>query len=361
MSTTATLPEEELKLLKKIHLHYVSDSKPGIKRIRLADTFTYVMPNGSKVTDPESLGRIKSLVIPPAWENVWICKDAHGHLQATGVDQKQRKQYRYHSDWNSHRNERKYSRLLAFGKKLPLIRSRIQTDLEKKGLPREKVVAIVLAVMQKTLIRVGNAVYADLYQSYGLTTMQTQHVEIHGQDVNFHFIGKKGVEHHISLHNSRLSRLLKKVSELPGQELFQYQDEHGNRHPIDSGMVNEYLHEVCGEEFSAKDIRTWSGTAYMLHLLAEAEPFDTQAACKRNIVTLLDEVARYLGNTRTVCKKYYVHPAILNAYEKKELDNYFAKIRKSEDDPSADIGLSTSEKVLMTFLKDLAATEGILA
>ncbi len=335
-------------------LVYVSDRMNGLYRTRNDSGFIYHTGNGREIDDPETLKRISSLVIPPAWEKVWVCSRSNGHLQATGIDQKGRKQYRYHTLWNNFRNERKYIHMLEFGKKLPLLREKINTDLHKKGLPEEKVIALVLSIMQKTLIRIGNEVYADLYHSYGLTTMRNRHVMIKGERINFHFKGKKGVEHSIELKDPRLSRLLRKIKDLSGQELFQYIGADGQRRSLDSGQVNAYLHEVCGGEFSAKDIRTWSGTAYMLHLLAQSPPAETEMVCKKTVVELLDKVAEHLGNTRTVCRKYYVHPGLISAYEQHVLGSYIQGIGSYDDDPIELTGLSPTEHTLLRFLEDLA-------
>lgn len=340
--------------LKKVALVYVSDKGKGFSRERSGDGFSYADGHGNVVTDDDTLKRIKSLVIPPAWQQVWICQNPNGHLQATGTDTKGRKQYRYHTAWNQYRAERKYTHLLEFGKKLPLIRKKIEADLALPGFPEAKVVALVISIMQKTLIRVGNEIYAGLYHSYGLTTLRNRHVNISGEKITFHFIGKKGIEHEIKLKDSRLSRLLRKVKDLPGQELFQYVDDLGDRRSVDSGRVNAYLHEACGEEFSAKDIRTWSGTAFMLQLLASTPDFETDSACKKNITGLLDKVAAHLGNTRTVCRKYYVHPGLISAYEQRQLDNYLTRIAEYGDEEAPETGLSFTEKTLLAFLKDLA-------
>lgn len=338
----------------KTSLIYVSGNSRGIRREKNESGFNYINAEGNLIEDEIILKRIKSLVIPPAWENVWICQKANGHLQATGIDTKGRKQYRYHPEWNNFRANNKYMHLLEFGKKLPLIRKKIGADLRKPGLPEEKVIALVISIMQKTLIRIGNEVYAELYHSYGLTTLRNRHVNIHGQQITFHFIGKKGIEHEIKLHDPRLSKLLKKVKELPGQELFQYVDNDGSRKSIDSGRVNAYLHDACGDEFSAKDIRTWSGTAYMLELLATCPPVETETEGKKLIIELLDKVAGHLGNTRTVCRKYYVHPGLISAFEQRELDIYLKKLKESGNKPATESGLSYTEKILLGFLTDLA-------
>lgn len=352
----AEIPAEKVEKTApvKVSLTYVSAEMKGISRAGDSGNFYYLDHKGNELDDPETLKRIKSLVIPPAWQEVWICSRADGHLQATGIDQKGRKQYRYHAGWNKLRSQRKFMHLLEFGKKLPLIRKKIQQDLQKQGFPEEKIIALVISIMQKTLIRVGNEVYADLYQSYGLTTLRNRHVNISGEEISFHFKGKKGIVHDIRLKNPRLSGLLKKVKDLPGQELFQYMNAEGERRSVDSGRVNAYLHEACGEEFSAKDIRTWSGTAYMLQLLASSPELESEAACKKQVIELLDKVAGHLGNTRTVCRKYYVHPGLISAYEAKQLGAYLNAVNLADEEAVADSGLSLTEQTLLGFLSDLA-------
>ncbi|GAB3950810.1 hypothetical protein GCM10028805_29630 [Spirosoma harenae] len=323
---------------------------PGIHRQRANQQFVYTDTKGNKVDDNETLNRIRSLALPPAWENVWISPKVNGHLQATGLDSKHRKQYRYHPKWNAIRSETKFYRMLAFGKTLPLLRERIAKDLKTTSLSRDKVIAIALSVMEQTLIRVGNAAYEKEYGSYGLTTLKNRHVKLEGSEVRFSFKGKKGIYHDITLHDRRLARLVKACRELPGKELFQYLDQNGERHPIDSGMVNDYLHETMGDDFSAKDFRTWAGTVNALRLLAELEPCTTEKELKKNVNTVLDEVAHQLGNTRTVCRKHYVHPQILEAYECQDLSPYIAQ--KARFRQTSPYGLDGIEKLLLKFLED---------
>lgn len=311
------------KTASAIDLQYVHDSDPGIQRSRKGKEFTYQF-NGKKVTNKAVLERIKSLVIPPAWENVWICALDNGHLQATGTDMRKRKQYKYHPHWNSLRNHTKYYRLLDFGKALPAIRAQLAKDLSLPGIPPEKVLALVVVLMEQTNIRIGNNFYEKLYGSFGLTTLKDKHVITNGTQTKFIFKGKKGVEHNISLKNKKLSALIKKCRDIPGKELFQYYDEQGNRHPIDSGMVNNYIKRISGTDFSAKDFRTWSGTLHAFKAFKDLGSFETDTEKKKKVVEALDIVAGQLGNTRTVCKKYYVHPAIISLYE----ENAFSKFDK---------------------------------
>ena len=309
------------KTAAAINLVYVNDTQPGIQRLKNGDDFIFKL-KGKKLTNKTALQRIKSLVIPPAWENVWICNLDNGHLQATGIDLKKRKQYKYHPHWNTLRNHTKYYRLLEFGKALPTIRAQLQKDLSLPGLPVEKVLALVVTLIEQTNIRIGNNFYEKLYGSFGLTTLKDKHVVINSGHLKFMFKGKKGVEHDISLKNKKLSLLVKQCRDIPGKELFQYYDEQGNRHPIDSGMVNNYIKNISGANFSAKDFRTWSGTVQAFLAFKELGLFETETEKKKKIVEALDIVAGHLGNTRTVCKKYYVHPAIISLYENKTLKRY---------------------------------------
>jgi len=344
------LAHDPLKAAKAARLVYVSDTMPGLSRRPAGDHFIYLNADGDEVNDEATLARIRSMALPPAWENVWICAKPNGHLQATGIDTKGRKQYRYHAKWNAVRSETKFFRMISFGEKLPQLRARIAKDLKTRELSRDKVIAIALSVMEQTLIRVGNAAYEKEYGSYGLTTLKDRHVKAQGDQVRFSFKGKKGIYHDITLHDRRLARLVKACRDIPGKELFQYYDDQGNRHPIDSGMVNEYLHTIMGEDFSAKDFRTWAGTVNALRLLVELEPCHTQKELKKNINTVLDEVSQRLGNTRTVCRKHYVHPQILEAYECQDLNQYIE--HKNRFRQTSTYGLDSVEKLLMKFLKD---------
>jgi len=267
---------------KSIKLQYVNDTMPGIRRQRAGDHFTYFTPKSEPVDDQPTLDRIRLMALPPAWENVWICPKPNGHLQATGIDTKGRKQYRYHAKWNAMRSETKFSKMMAFGETLPKLRQRLHHDLRIRTLTKEKVIAIALSVMEQTLIRVGNAAYEKEYGSYGLTTLKDRHARVEGNAIRFSFKGKKGIYHDISLRDRRLAKLVKACRDIPGKELFQYYDEQGDRHSIDSGMVNGYLHETMGDEFSAKDFRTWAGTVNALRLLIELEPCDSEKELKKN-------------------------------------------------------------------------------
>jgi DNA topoisomerase-1 len=296
-------------------LRYVNDvCTPGIRRLGSPGRFRYVTAAGRPLRDAGALQRIRALAIPPAWTDVWICPDGDGHLQATGRDARGRKQYRYHPRWRVVRDEVKYGRLLAFAAQLPAIRARVQSDISRPGLPREKVLATIVQLLEKTLIRVGNEEYARENGSIGLTTMRDGHAKVNGTSVRFEFRGKSGIEHAIDLHDRRLARIVKACRELPGYELFQYVDEQGARQMVDSADVNRYLREVSGDDFTAKDFRTWAGTVLAAMALASAGRFESAAEAKRNVVKAVETVARRLGNTKAVSRKCYIHPAVLDAY-----------------------------------------------
>jgi DNA topoisomerase-1 len=299
---------------KAAGLRYVSDAKPGIQRKPFRGKFRYVMADGATVRDEETLRRIRSLVIPPAWTRVWICPIANGHLQATGRDARGRKQSRYHPRWRATRDETKYERMILFGDALPVIRERVEHDLALPGLPRAKVLAAVVRLMETTCIRVGNEEYARENKSYGLTTMRNRHVAVSGATITFDFTGKSGIHHTIDVQNRKLAKIVQRCLDLPGYELFQYVDEEDQRHSIDSSDVNEYLHEITGQHFTAKDFRTWAGTVLAAMLLREFEPFQSQTQAKKNVVEAIKTVAKRLGNTPSVCRKCYIHPAVLGHY-----------------------------------------------
>ncbi len=299
---------------KAAGLRYISDTRPGIRRLKTRTGFRYTTPDGKPVRDKETLGRIKSLVIPPAWTSVWISPIPNGHLQATGRDARGRKQSRYHPRWREARDETKYERMTHFAEALPALRQRVEHDLSLPGLPREKVLATIIRLMETTFIRVGNQEYARENKSYGLTTMRNKHVEIHGSDITFSFQGKSRVHHTINLHDRRLAGIIKRCADLPGYDLFQYVDRDGNTHHIDSADVNEYLREITGEHFTAKDFRTWAGSVLACMLLSEIGPHTSVTEAKRNVVQAIKEVAGRLGNTPSVCRKCYVHPAVLESY-----------------------------------------------
>jgi DNA topoisomerase-1 len=295
-------------------LRYVSDIQPGIRRKRAGKGFTYVGPDGKTIHDAKELARIRSLAIPPAYTDVWICPSSNGHIQATGRDARGRKQYRYHPKWREVRDETKFGRMLAFSEVLPTIRARLERDLSLPGLPRKKVLATVVRLLECTCIRVGNDEYAKSNRSYGLTTLQDRHVKVSGSNLRFEFRGKSGKTHRVDLNDRRLARIVERCQDLPGEDLFQYEDDEGVRQTIGSGDVNEYIREISGQEFTAKDFRTWAGTLAAVGALTEVGAWTTQRQAKSNILRAIDQVAEQLNNTRAVCRKYYVHPAVFESY-----------------------------------------------
>jgi DNA topoisomerase-1 len=311
---TLKIITDPVQSAKEAGLTYVGDDTPGITRRRRGHGFCFIGADGKPIRDEAELDRIRALGIPPAWTNVWICPKARGHIQATGRDARGRKQYRYHPRWRQIRDETKYHRMIAFGQALPVIRERALRALELPGLCREKVLGTVVRLLEATLIRVGNDEYARANASFGLTTMRDEHVQIDGAELRFHFRGKSGKEHAIHVRDRRLARIVKRCHDLPGHELFQYVDDNGERQRIHSGDVNDYLRELTGEDFTAKDFRTWAGTMLAARALAAFEAFDSQAQAKRNLMAAIESVAKRLGNTRTICRKCYIHPGIIDAY-----------------------------------------------
>ncbi|MEK0084829.1 DNA topoisomerase IB [Benzoatithermus flavus] len=300
--------------LRELGLRYVSDAMPGITRRRAGSGFAYRQPDGRPLKDEDTLRWIRRLALPPAWRQVWISPFRDGHLLATGRDAKGRKQYRYHPRWRAIRDEAKFDRMLAFGRALPRIRAEVEAEMKRPGLGKRKVVATVVHLLETTLIRVGNDEYAKANRTFGLTTMRDRHFKAEGSRLRFSFRGKGGKRHVITLKSRRLAQLVRRMQELPGQELFQYVDEEGRPQPIDSSDVNAYLREVGGSDFTAKDFRTWAGTVLAAWALSEFEAFDSQAAAKRNVTQAIERVASRLGNTPAICRKSYVHPEIVGAY-----------------------------------------------
>ena len=338
------------KSAQAVNLIYVHDSETGIKRFKKGKIFIYIKQE-TKVKDKVVLDRISRLVIPPAWENVWICNLENGNLQATGIDIKHRKQYIYHSQWNSLRNHTKYSHMIQFGKVLPAIRLQVGKDLASKDLTVEKVLALAVSLMELTNIRVGNDSYEKLYGSFGLTTLKDNHVSIQGNNISISFNGKKGVHHDLNLKNPRLAKIVKACRDIPGRELFQYYTPEGVRKSIDSGMVNDYIKKISGGDFTAKDFRTWSGTIYAFLAFKKLGGFETEAEAKKKVLEALDIVSKHLGNTRNVCKKYYVHPAILSLYENKSIEKYLSELDEiSVNDNKTD--LTSEEKIVIKILEN---------
>ncbi len=314
MQDTIALADAPAEAARSAGLRYVSDAKPGLTRLGSPARFRYVNAAGKRVRDTETLLRIKSLVIPPAWTKVWIAPQENGHIQAVGRDARGRKQYRYHSKWREVRDEAKYERMLAFGEAVPLIRRRVKTDLAKRGMPREKVLAALVWLLETTLIRVGNDEYAEQNKSFGLTTFRNRHAQVRGSTIQFDFLGKSKKAHKIEVTDPRLARLVRKCQDLPGQDLFCYLDEDRTPRQISSDDVNEYLRGIAGAEFTAKDFRTWAGTVLAAVALKEFEQFESSTEAKRNIRVAIESVARLLGNTPTICRKCYVHPGVLESY-----------------------------------------------
>ncbi len=315
-------PTSPIESAQAVGLHYVSDDMPGIRRKRSSKNFQYFDQNGDRIRDEKTIARINSLAIPPAYRDVWICPLENGHLQATGRDAKGRKQYRYHPLWRSIRDQTKFTRMIAFSQALPEIRRRLDHDLALPGLPKQKVLATVLKLMELTRIRVGNEEYAKTNDSYGLTTLHDDHVNVSGSKVQFQFRGKSGVDHEIEVRDKRLAKIVKRCQDLPGQELFQYLDESQQSQDIKSGDVNDYLREITGQEFTAKDFRTWAGTVLAASHLAEIGKFTSQTAARKNITQAIKTVSSCLGNRPATCKKYYIHPSVLEAYLDESLHGF---------------------------------------
>jgi len=331
-------------------LRYVSDRQPGYTRQSRGDDFEYLDVEGKPIRDEQRLLRIKGLAVPPAWKDVWICPSPNGHIQATGRDARGRKQYRYHDRWREVRDENKYDRIISFGKALPRTRRRIARDLKPPGLPRNKVLATVVQLLERTFIRIGNEEYARENKSFGLTTMKDRHVEVKGAKLRFRFRGKSGREHEVDVTDRHIAKIISKLQDLPGQDLFQYVDDDGKVGDISSQDVNEYLREITGEDFSAKDFRTWAGTVLTAIALNAQEKFENQKQGEANIKTAISAVAKILGNTPAICRKCYVHPAVLENYlDQKSIDGL--KRTTEEALEKEDVDLRSSEAAVLKFLE----------
>lgn len=335
-------------------LIYYTDAQPGIHRQKTPDGFRYFKEK-KEVSKLQTLDRIQTLAIPPAWETVWICPEENGHLQATGIDARGRKQYRYHPRWNALRNSTKFHHLLHFGRALPRIRARVQKDLSLPGMPKEKLLAALVEIMQLTGIRVGNEAYEKIYGSFGLTTLKNKHVRRSGTRLTFSFKGKKGVYQNVQLRSRRLSGIVQKCLEIPGKELFQYLDEDGVRHSIDSGTLNAYIREAGEGHFSAKDFRTWQGTLQALSAFRELGCCEDEKEIKRRVTAMLQTVAEKLGNTATVCRKYYVHPQLVTLYSNGKLLRYLEKDAVTAFPETPEDGLLPEETILLKILENSAA------
>lgn len=332
-------------------LRYSSDSQAGISRRRAGNGFRYVAANGKPLRKRDDLARIRALVIPPAWKDVWICPSPNGHLQATGRDQRGRKQYRYHERWRKHRDEDKYAHMLQFATTLPRIRRRVAHDLALRGMPRNRILAALVRLLERSLIRIGNEEYAQDNDSFGLTTFQDRHAAIHGGKIQFEFRGKSGVAHSIEVADRRLAKIVRRCRDLPGFELFQYVDEEGERHAIDSGDVNDYLREISGQDFTAKDFRTWSGSLLAANALARQATPPKKSSRRRAVAAAVKEVAATLGNTPAVCRKSYIHPAVIEAFEAGSLLADLRPKSRSRRADSAKQGVRQAEARLMHVLK----------
>jgi DNA topoisomerase-1 len=331
-------------------LRYVSDTRPGIRRRKSGTGFTYLRADGSKLSERPILRRIKALAIPPAWTDVWICPVADGHIQATGRDAKGRKQYRYHPGFREVRESTKYEHVVAFADALPTIREKVREHMALRGLPREKVLATVVHLLETTLIRVGNDDYARQNNSYGLTTLKNRHVAVDGNEVRFRFTGKSGKQWSLRVKDRRVAKILRVCQELPGQELLQYIDEEGKPQDVTSGDVNAYLKEITGKDITAKDFRTWAGTVLAAMALSEMESFDSAAQAKRNLRSAIEKVSARLGNTPTICRKCYVHPEVLSSY----MDgNLLVKIKSEIEGELRDglPGLKPEEAAVLAMLR----------
>ncbi len=338
-------------------LRFVTDNKAGITRKRFKDKFHFIDISGNRIKDELEIKRIRSLAIPPAWTNVWICAQKNGHIQATGRDAKLRKQYRYHKLWRENRDEAKYEHMISFGKALPTIRQAVNQALALPGLPQEKILATIIYLLQLTMIRIGNDEYAKQNKSYGLTTLKNKHIQVDGSELRFQFKGKSGVAHNIAVSDRKMAALVKKIRDLPGQELFQYMDEQGKPHAISSSEVNDYIRTVTGENFTAKDFRTWYGTIEAAIQLIQFEGFTSETQAKQNVSDAIKTVAKKLGNTPTICRKCYVHPAVINAYLNGSLTALLPKLigKKSAKllNPAStiNIGLTAEEQAILEFLQ----------
>jgi DNA topoisomerase-1 len=346
----AKIVAEAMDAAEEAGLRYVSDDRPGYTRKAKGEDFAWLDTDGKLIRDEQRLLRIKRLAIPPAWTDVWICPASNGHIQATGRDARCRKQYLYHERWREVRDENKYDRIISFGKALPKIRRRIARDLKPPGLPRNKVLATVVQLLESTFIRIGNEEYARENKSFGLTTMKDRHVEVKGAKLRFRFRGKSGREHEVDVTDRHIAKIISKLQDLPGQDLFQYVDDDGKVGDITSQDVNEYLREITGEDFSAKDFRTWAGTVLTAIALNAQEKFENQKQGEANIKTAISAVAKILGNTPAICRKCYVHPAVLDTYlEQKTIDGL--KRTTEEALEKEDVDLRSSEAAILKFLK----------
>jgi DNA topoisomerase-1 len=358
--TESVSPErpDPREVAREAGLRYSSDEQPGIRRIRAGRGFSYRDSAGRRITDRTTIDRIRSLAIPPAWTDVWICASPNGHVQATGRDARGRKQHRYHARWHAKRDEWKFDRMIAFAGALAQIRERCDADLARPGLPREKVLAAVIRLLELTLIRVGNDEYAKLNRSFGLTTLRDRHARIAGTRVKFRFRGKGGRDHEVGIRDRRLATVIRRCQELPGQELFQYVDDEGEVRDVSSDDVNEYLREIAGGDFTAKDFRTWAGTVLAYRALRALEPAGSETAAKRNVVAAIRETAGRLGNTPAVARKSYVHPAVLEAYMDGRVGGALVEAAEEQELPPAEATPEEEDAVVELLSQRLEADAG---
>lgn len=342
------LTEKKLKeVLKEESLIYTSDNSNGFFRQKINGKYIYYDLGGKRITDERTLDRINRLVIPPAWKRVWISPKKNGHIQATGIDEKGRKQYIYHPDWIKISQENKFSKMLDFGKALPQIRSKVRYELNKEELSKEKILATIIWLLEHTFIRIGNEQYSQENNSFGLTTFRNKHVRVRGNEIKFTFRGKSGVEHEIEVENPKVSKIIRKCIELPGYELFQYIDENNNRHTVDSNDVNEFLKDITSDDFSAKDFRTWGGTSIASVNLYKTGPYENKTQLKKIITDTCRTVSKRLGNTVAVCRSYYIHPTVFRSYETNILIPHFGKHFSKK---SSATGLSWNEEALLSLI-----------
>jgi DNA topoisomerase-1 len=345
---TAQLDAREAARAAK--LHYTNDSEPGFSRHESARGFFYRDAKGARIVDEAVLARIRKLAIPPAYTDVWICRYQNGHIQAIGRDARGRKQYRYHPEWRAVRYEAKYGKMLLFGQRLPAIRARVERDLALPGLPREKVLAAIVRLLDRTLMRVGNEEYARANKSFGLTTLRRRHARINGSAVTFDFRAKHGIAWHAELKDRRLANIIRKLQDIPGQSLFKYIDDDDAEHGITSDDVNDYLRETAGEDITAKDFRTWAATNLAVVALKSLHVLETEAGTKKNVLRAIEAVAKMLGNTPSICRKCYIHPAIFDGY----LDGSLLRGVKARADAARGAGspgLSEDERAVTAYLK----------
>ncbi len=345
---------DPIEAAEEAGLRYVSDEQPGYTRRRRGKTFVYFDTAGKEIRDEARILRLNRLAIPPAYTDVWICPSPNGHIQATGRDDRGRKQYRYHDRWREVRDENKYEKMLVFARVLPRIRRRVKRDLKRRGLPREKVLATIVQLLERTFIRVGNEEYAKENKSFGLTTMRNHHVKVRGAQLRFRFRGKSGKQHEVDLEDRRVARIIKQLQELPGQEVFQYLDEKGEPRAITSDDVNDYLRRITGDDFTAKDFRTWAGTVLAAMALNAQDPFENKSQAKKNVKAAIGAVAQMLGNTPAICRKCYVHPAVLESYLDGDLiEGLKKRTEKTLEESLGD--LRADEIAVLSFLRERLA------